>query len=690
MLFEGTVVMNGWAKAVVVETGMRTEIGKLAKLSEETKRAPTHAEKMLATLGKRLGAICLGLSGAVIVLGIIFGHNWLNMLLVGVSLAVAAVPEGLPAVVTITFALGVRRLTKAHTLIRKLSATDNLGSVTYICTDKTGTLTKGEMTVKKIFVDNQEIEVEGVGYETKGKFSKQTKGLKKLLEIGALCNHATLVEKDDRKTIIGDPTEGALVVAAAKMGINKKKLDGKYPAVSEISFSAERKMMSTIHIIEGRKYMYSKGAPEVILAKSKYILVNGKERKITKNDAKKIRQIEEKYSKEGLRILAMAYKKVKGRGVEKDLVFVGMQAMMDPPRKEVPDAIKVARRAGIKIIMITGDYKETAIAVANKIGLMQKGSIAVDGRELEKMSEEELKQKIEKIKIFARTSPEQKMKILNVLRAKGETVAMTGDGINDAPALKRADVGIAMGITGTDVTKESADVVLVDDNFASIVKGIAEGRGIAMNIRRFVYYLISSNLGEIWIVFFAMLFKWPLILLAVQLLWMNLVTDSVSALALGMEPKEKDIMKRPPRDPKAPIISAKSFSALFGISWVKTIWVLWIFGLLFNINLTYARTMAFLGTILSEKFNLFNFKSFDKPLYKVSLKNNPYLLGAVLVTVALTAIVVQIPSLAKLLHIQPLTLNDWVLLIALASIVLFVGEIYKNIIYFFFNRAGTK
>jgi len=685
MAFAGTVATNGWAKALVVATGMETELGRIAGLTQATVERKTHIEEVLEAIAKKLVIVFMVLSASVSAIGILIGRDVFEMLLTGIALAVAAVPEGLPAVVTITFALGLQRLSKVNTLVRRLPATETLGAITYIATDKTGTLTKNEMTVKKIFVDGKVIDVGGTGYSFSGKFSKKTKSLPMLLEIGALCNHATVSGNE----VHGDPTEAALIVSAAKAGIMSDELNVKHHIIGEISFSEKRKMMSVItkdH--NGGAIINTKGAPEMVLRSCDRYLENGRVRKMDSRKRKELLSVNDQLALEGYRVLGISYKDIKKwkddhKDAETGMVYVGSQAMIDPVRPEAVSALKRAARAGIKVTIVTGDHKSTASAIAKEIGLIKKDSIALDGLELDQMDDLELEQKIDKIKLFARVTPEQKMRVLGILQKKGEIVAMTGDGVNDAPALKKADIGVAMGIKGTDVARSTAGVVLADDNFASIVAGIAEGRGILINIKKFVYYLLSSNLAEVFILFFGMILNWPLILLPVQLLWINLVTDSVTALSLGVDPRPKGIMSEPPRDPKEKILSNRTLLGLLGIAIIKTLIILSLFSIeLWGEGETIARTMAFAGLIMAENYNLFNFKSFNKPLHKINPFDNRYLIAAILFTVFLTILLVQIPLFSSLFHVSPLDIEHWAAIFVLGAGVLVAGEIYKNLRYY--------
>ena len=534
MIYAGTIVTKGHAKAIVVSTGMKTEFGKIAEMIQATPEEPTHLQIKLKELGHSLGIMTIVICALIFGVGVLKGNEIIEMLINSIALAVAAIPEGLPAVVTISLALGVQRMVRKNALIRKLPSVETLGSTTVICTDKTGTLTHNEMTVKKIFVNNKIVNVTGSGYEPKGEFSEDPKGFELLLKIGTLNNDATLQEGK----VVGDPTEGCLIVSAAKAGIDKDKLVKQNPRTDEIPFDSERKLMTTIHKTKSGKVAFTKGAPDIILHLCNRILINGKIQRLTNPIKKKILKQEDEFAAEALRVLGFAYNDVKGKVKEKDMIFVGLQAMIDPPRQEVKESIAKCRNAGIKVVMVTGDYKITAQAIAKELGIE---GVAITGEELDKIKNFE--KQIDDIGIYARVNPEHKMKIIEAFRKKGHIVAMTGDGVNDAPALKRADIGIAMGITGTDVAKEASDIILTDDNFASIVNAVEEGRGVYDNIKKSVKYLLSCNLGEVLTIFFGIAVGLPSPLLALQLLLMNIFTDGGPALALAVEPIESDIME---------------------------------------------------------------------------------------------------------------------------------------------------
>ncbi|RLE46848.1 ATPase [Candidatus Woesearchaeota archaeon] len=676
MVFSGTIVTKGHGKAVVTGTGMNTEIGKIATLIQETKPELTPLQKQLKKLGAFLGIAVILIALAVFGIGILGGNPWEAMLMAAIAIAVAAIPEGLPAVVTISLALGVQRMALRNALMRKLPSVETLGACSVICSDKTGTLTHNEMTVTKIYVNREVISVGGSGYEPEGSFSKDPKKFKLLLKIGALNNNTKIIKENKTWKVIGDPTEAALIVSAKKANLDIEELKNKYQRIKEIEFTSERKMMTTIHKIKNEKIAFSKGAVEIILNKCNRILVNGRLERLTKAEKEKILEENETFAKQALRILGFAYKEFKGiyaKGeIEKDMIFVGLQAMIDPPRKEVKDAIDKCKTAGIKVIMITGDYATTATAIAKELGITGK---TITGIELDKI--ENLNEIVEKIGIYARVNPAHKLKIIKALQAKGHIVAMTGDGVNDAPALKKADLGIAMGITGTDVAKEASDMVLADDNFTTIVNAVEEGRRIFDNIKKFVEYLLSSNMGEILTVFTAMLLRWPLPITALQILWINLATDGLPALALGIEPTEPNIMKRPPRKPTEHIVNKKRGILIIIIGLIMMLGTLFIFDRYETKSIVYAQTAAFATLVMFQMFNVLNQRSEDISLFKLGFFTNKKLLGAVLISVMLQVVIIFVPFFNKIFGTTPLKIIDIVWVLGISSTVLIFGEIVK-------------
>ncbi len=702
MVFSGTIVTNGKGKAVVASTGMQSEIGKIAKLIEEAEPETTPLQEKLNILGKRLGAAVIIISIIVFIAGVIKDPTTLKDLLsfqlldflkdskefflTAIALAVAAIPEGLPAVVTISLALGTRRMIKRNALIRKLPSVETLGSTTVICTDKTGTLTKNEMTVKKIYTNNKIIDVNGSGYEKKGEFLFENKKIdtneiELLLKIGTLNNDASF----DNKNVVGDPTEASLIVSAAKAGFRKEDLEKKYKRYDEIPFSSERKIMTTMHNINGENFAYVKGAPEVVLKSCNNIYENGKIRKLTESKKQEILEINKNFAKNALRVLGFAFKTVMDKSrAEKNLTFVGLQGMIDPPREEVKEAIRKCKKAGIKVIVITGDHEITAKAVGKEIGIE---SNSITGAALEIMKEKELDKNVEDIAIYARVNPEHKIKIINALKKKGHIVAMTGDGVNDAPALKKADIGVSMGITGTDVSKEASDMILTDDNFASIVNAVEEGRGIYSNIKKFVEYLLSSNLGEVLTIFIAIMIfgfakeEFLLPLIPIQILWINLVTDGLPALALSIDPRDPNIMDRKPRKPKERIISKPIIARMLIVGFIMMIGTLAIFKFSNpDTNLMYAQTMAFSTLMFYQMFNVLNCRSEFQSLFKIGIFTNPKLLGAILISVLMQILVIQIPFFNTFFKTIPLSMTDWIYVVLVSSSVLIIVELYKFII----------
>ncbi|MAG15523.1 haloacid dehalogenase [Candidatus Woesearchaeota archaeon] len=689
MTFSGTIVTKGRAKVVVVKTGMHTEIGRIAKLIEEAKEELTPLQKKLDKFGKQIGILTLIIAAIVFTATVLRGENILEMFKTAVSLAVAAIPEGLPAVVAMSLALGVQRMIKRNALIRKLPSVETLGSTTIIATDKTGTLTLDKMTVKKLYVNRKVVEIAGEGYSTEEKLMAG-EDQKLLLRIGLLCNDSSLSSVG----VSGDPTEVALLVSAAKAGMEKKKLDTKFRRIDEIPFDSERKRMTTIHQVGAKKTMYTKGAPDVVLKLCDSIHLNGKVRKLTTADKKKIEKANETFASNALRVLGFAYKPVKGKYTEKNLIFVGLQAMIDPPRPEVKTEIEKCNAAGIRVIMITGDHHLTALAIANQIGIKGK---AITGAELDRIKN--LEQKIDEIGIYARVSPEHKIRIISALKKKQHVTAMTGDGVNDAPALKKADIGIAMGITGTDVAKEASTMILTDDNFSSIVNTIEEGRGIYDNIKKFIFSLLSTNLAEVMIIFLAILVGLKLPLLAIQILWINLITDGLPAIALGLEPISKDAMKKKPRKPGEGILTKELIIRLLLMaSFVIVgtlgfyIWALyrqgWSWGqeLLSNSpEYIYAITVTFTALVLFEMFTALTAKSPEKNIFKIGLFNNKFLLLAIGSSLLLLLAVIYTP-LNEHFHTVPLVLTDLGIIIAVTSSILLFDMVYK----FFRNKIASQ
>jgi len=683
LLHSSTIITAGKAKAIVVETGMKTEIGKIADLVQQEKSKQTPLQHKLAQLGEFLSIGTLIICGIVFVVGILRSEPLLESFMIAVSLAVAAIPEGLPAVVTTCLALGVRRMVKKNALVRVLPAVETLGSCNTICTDKTGTLTYNQMTVREIFANMKKIDVSGQGYVPEGRFEENGKAtdpkkIQMLLKIGMLCNDAKLKQNKGKWEIFGDPTEAALIVTGQKAGLDQDIINKDMPRIDELPFDSTRKLMTTLH--KGQALV--KGAPDILIEKCDRILLNGKVTKLASKQKKEILNQNLAMANKALRVLGFAYKAVKklDKSTESKLIFVGLMGMIDPPRSEVVDAIAKCKIAGIKVVMITGDHKATAVAIGKELGLPT-GSV-LTGAELDEKS----KINVDEVTIYARVSPQHKMKIISALQAKGYVVAMTGDGVNDAPALKRADIGVAMGKSGTDVAKEASDMILTDDNFTSIVNTVEEGRGIYDNIQKFVKYLLSSNLGEILTIFIAMLIAYHhpetgallLPLAAIQLLWINLLTDGLPALALGVEPTDPDVMKQPPRKSKDRIISGRSAANMIFLAVIMAAGTLFMFHISLKVNVTYAVTMAFTTLVVFQLFNVINCKSQDKSVFKTGIFNNKWLILAIVSSFSLQLIVLYTP-LSELLKATAIGLFDWLKVFAVASTVLIFDEIRKFI-----------
>ena len=713
MVYMGTIVVMGRASAIVAATGMTTELGRIAgMLQQQKKPEPTPLQKRLALLGRTLALVCLTIVGFVFLLELLKGGNLLDTFLLAVSLAVAAIPEGLPAVVTITLALGLLRMVRGNALVRRLPSVETLGSVTVICSDKTGTLTRNEMTVREVYAGLDHYHVTGAGYNPHGEFFKSTcaglscdgrkvpapvinpreePDLIRALTIAAHCNHSRLIPpRDDRGLwqVLGDPTDGALLVAAFKATIEATSSTHEHRVLFEIPFDSERKAMSVVfQEPDGSVWMYSKGAPEVIVGKCSAELRGGRAEELMDARRKEILQIGSEMAARALRVLAVAHRHFPETEVsypENDLVFVGLIGMMDPPREEAKEAVRKCYEAGIRPIMITGDHPATALAIAREVGLVKENDRAVTGQELDALasSGRPLADQVDRISVFARVSAENKLQIVRAWKKRGQIVAMTGDGVNDAPAVKAADIGIAMGLSGTDVTKEASAMVLTDDNFASIVNAIEEGRCIFENIQKVLCYLLSCNIGEIFLVLLASLLGWPVPLLPIQLLWINLVTDGLPALALALEPPEPGIMCHSPRNPTEPILS-----------WQKSLSILWqgalvggcaltAFGIAYLANpapedLGRARTTTFCVLVFGELFRSLAARSQTLTLFQLGLFSNPFLLATIALSALLQFSIVIFPPAT--LVFESVTLSyEWLLVLFLAFIPVTVMEISKR------------
>ncbi|MAG45500.1 MAG: ATPase [Nanoarchaeota archaeon] len=662
ILFSGTLITQGKAKAVVTATNMQTELGKIAHLVQSTESTKTPLQRKLKYFSKVLGIIVLFIAFLVFIVGLLEKFPLYDMFLLSLSLAISAIPEGLPIVITLTLALSIQTMYKKHTLVRKLKSIEALGSVTTICSDKTGTLTKNEMTVTDLFVNNHHIKVTGSGYETTGDFLLNNKKIdsssfRLLLEIGASCNNAALPN-------IGDPTELSLLVSAIKANIKPLR------KISEVPFDSIEKYMTTTHRIKNQNITYLKGAPEKILDLCDSIKINNIIQRLSPKDKKTILEKNSEMASNALRVLAMAYKQ------NNKTIFVGLQAMIDPPRREIKKAISLCKKAGIKIYMITGDNVGTAIAIGKQISF--NSDKALEGSDLDEISDSELQEVLKTTHIFARVSPQHKSRILKILQKNKEVVAMTGDGVNDAPALKKADIGISMNIKGTDIARDSSDIILLDDNFNSIVQAVRQGRIIYDNIKKFIKYLLSVNFSEIFVVLAALFTKLPIPFLPLQILWMNLVTDSLPALALSKEEGDKKIMDRPPRNHRKSILTGMKNYIIGGgiLSFIATL-SLFLLEYLNSGNLIKARTIAITTSIMFQMFFVFSCKS-NRSLKETSLLNNKYLTGAVILTILLQIIAIYTP-LSQVFKFAPLTLNNWITIILVSSIGFIAFETKKLI-----------
>ncbi len=665
MLYSGCSITYGTATAVVTATGMKTEMGKIADLLHAEGDTQTPLQHKLAILGKYIGFMAIGICAFIFLIGLLYGMEVMEIFMIAVALAVSAIPEGLPAIVTIVLAIGVQRMVRKNAIIRKLPAVETLGSASVICSDKTGTLTQNQMTLVKAFVADNDV-LEDVT-------DQNSDAIKELLKYATLCSDGCIEFDDGQVSHIGDPTETSIVLAAHKNGMPQEELNRLYPRLAELPFDSDRKLMSTINSIDGKNIVIVKGAFDVIADRC----ING--------DLEAGRRYTDELSRHALRVLAVAYKEIDevpsqptSEELENGLTFMGLVGMIDPPRPEARDAVAVCREAGIKPVMITGDHVVTASAIAKDLGILVEGDDAINGTELAAMSEEELNERVRTISVYARVSPEDKIRIVRAWQRQGAIVSMTGDGVNDAPALKAADIGCAMGITGTDVAKGASDMILTDDNFATIVDAVKEGRGIYDNIKKTVGFLLGTNIGEVLTVFIAMLVWRTSPLLAVHLLWINLVTDSLPAIALGVEPVDKDVMKRKPK-PKEESIFAHGFGlriillgVMFAILTLTGFMIAW----KSTGDIASGRTMAFIVLAVSQIVHSFNMRS-DHSLFKIGVFSNKYLNGAAFVSLGLMALIVFIPPVTTAFGLTQLSTEMYLLALALALVPIVVLEIAK-------------
>jgi Ca2+-transporting ATPase len=704
MAFMGTAAVSGKARALVVATAVHTELGQVAAMiqkASEAEWAETPLQRRLEQFGYTLLWLALGVVTVVFGLGYLRGEPAVLMLLTAVSLAVAAVPEGLPAVVTITLALGVTRMVKRHALIRKLPAVETLGSATVICSDKTGTLTKNEMTVTRLFAGDRVFDVTGEGYEPVGEIREAISsspltpdpsglppGLRDLLTAAVLCNGATLRQEEGTWRILGDPTEGALLVVAAKASLTIEKLDSAYHFIGEVPFDPERKMMTIVRRTADGPVAYVKGAPDVLLRHCTHRLaLDGTAEPLTESIRAAILDANASFAHQALRVLAMARRRLdrepdayRAQELEDRLVFLGLAAMKDPLRPEAKVAVQACQDAGIRTVMITGDHKDTAVAIAEELGALKGPGQSLSGTELDRLSDDELVRAVEQVTVYARVSAEHKLRIVKAWKARGAIVAMTGDGVNDAPAVKEADIGVAMGVTGTDVTKEAADMVVTDDNFASIAAAVEEGRGIFDNIRKTIHFLLSCNVSEVLVMLFATLIGLPLPLLPIQILWMNLVTDGFPALALAVDPKSPDLMKQPPRRPEARLLDGGKLLAIGGQGVMLGAISLGVFAYsLYGLHqeVEQARTVAFTVMVIAQLVHAFNCRSERLSLFQVGLWTNRPLLLAFSFSLGIQIAVLTVPAVAPIFKVAPLPIEDWVLMGGMGVLPFLIMEAIK-------------
>jgi len=695
MVYSGTTINYGRATAVVVRTGMATAIGEIAAAIQEIRPEKTPLQKSISKLSRYIIGIVLSVIGVIIAVGVVRGLDWLELFLLGVAAAVSAIPEGLPAVITVVLAIGMQVMARRNAIIRKLSAVETLGSATVICSDKTGTLTLNEMTIRRIYLAGVTIEVTGEGYNPEGDFSRdgqplspeEDEQLRLHLKIGALCNDALLTCESDFCSIYGDPTEGALVVAAAKAGMTKETLEREFPRVDEIPFQSEKQYMATLHPRDGEgRVAFIKGSTERLLSMSRNYLTRNGIAPLTEEATETITEANTSMARDAMRVMATGYvdlpaglEELTEDNIKGKVVFVGLAGMADPPRKEAKEAVKLCKQAGIKVVMITGDHKVTAESVGKQLDLPP-GKV-MSGAELQQLSDKELDEQVESISVFARIEPLQKLRIVRAFKGYGHTVAMTGDGVNDAPALKSANIGIAMGITGTDVAKEASDMVLADDNFASVVAAVDEGRAIFNRLRNVIFFLLSTNLGELLALLLSILFIGKAPLLAIQIIWVNLVTDTSAGIPLGLEPKYGDELMQPPRHPKVGLLFA---GLLLRIAFMATLMGTGVF-LVFNwaiprMSLEEARTIAFCSMVAFEWFRAFNARSDEHTVFKLGVFRNRWLLMTIGMAVMLQLAVVYTPPLQIAFGTVSLSLGHWIIAV-LAGGSLFTIEETRKLLF---------
>jgi Ca2+-transporting ATPase len=693
MAFMGTIVVSGRAKAVVVETGRTTLLGSIAQEVKEAGLVKAPLQEKIHNFAKTIGFIVFGASSLLFLVGLLIGESAKDMFMTAVAAAVATIPEGLPIVVTIAMAVGVAKMAKQNAIIRKLPAVETLGSTTVIGSDKTGTLTKNEMTVKLIFDGKYTYEVEGSGYEPKGALfhegiSIDSKGMKHLipvLRIGLLCNESNLYEEDGQYKVDGDPTEGALIVSAMKAGLNPEEEKEKYEQIAIIPFESERGYMATLHKHRGKKIIFVKGAPEKVLGMCTSA-IDGKE-----FDKKEVHKIASEFAREGLRVLAFAYRdappeleeltcrEAECRDIDSGLIFAGLQGMMDPPRPEAIEAIKECKKAGIRVVMITGDHAVTAQAIAKKLGIADENAEVLEGKEIEEMNDSQLFEKVKNVSVYARVSPQHKLRIAQQLKEHGEIVAVTGDGVNDAPALKAAHIGVAMGKTGTDVAKETSDMVLADDNFTSIFNAVKEGRIVFDNIRKVTFFLIPTGVAAILSIITTMILGVPIPYVPAQLLWINLVTNGLQDVALAFEPGEKGIINRPPRDPKEGIMNRLLIERTILVGLLISAGV--VFNFLTSLHagdsIEKARTVAVTTMVFFQFFQAWNSRSELQSIFSIRLMSNPFLFYSMIAAFFAQLAVLYVPALQWVFRTEPISMDEWTQIVMVACTVIIAVEVDK-------------
>ncbi|MHA1580211.1 MAG: cation-translocating P-type ATPase [Candidatus Freyarchaeota archaeon] len=701
--YSGTSVTSGRGSGFVVATGMNTEVGKIAQEISEASEEKTPLQKRISSLAVYLAVLALIMASSQASLALLRGIPVLEVLLLALASAISSIPEGLPAVITIVLVVGVRRMAKRNAIVRKLQAVETLGSATVICSDKTGTLTKNEMTVCTLYLNGETIDVTGEGYAPAGDFRRngalvnpeEHPHLKLILRAMALCNDARLVVEDGRYSVYGDPTEVALVVAAAKGGVNKDEEEAATPRIDEIPFESELACMATVHdFTEEEKFVYAKGSPERMISLCSEIYINGGPVPVTEEHRRMVLDASHELAARGCRVLGVSYRAVGGleyclarEECGRDLVFLGLVGMMDPPKREAIEAVGKCKKAGIRVVMITGDHPETARAIARQVGIIGEDGEVIEGSELDEISDEELEETVERVDVFARTEPRHKLRIVRALKNGGDVVAMIGDGVNDAPALKEANIGVAMGITGTQIAKETSDMVLADDNFSSIVGAVEEGRTAFSNLRKVVTYLLTTNIAEDIILLTTLLLGLPLPFLPLQILWINLVTDGVCDKTLAVEPRSRDVLKDPPRPPGERIVSRSVVYHIVFLASIMAVGTVLVYLLTVQLMGLYVlfrgydepRTVTFYTAVFFQLFNALNARSRESSLFRIGLLSNRYLVLGLVFSFVLNIFIVYVPFFQQLFGIVPLPLHDWFLVLFVSSSVFIVEEIRKAV-----------